>query len=260
VNLIIDLGNTLAKTAIFNENELSSFSSFEKFSIDVLKELLVKNPSVKNVILSSVVEHNKNISDYLKSEFNCIELTHETKIPIENLYQSPETLGKDRLASAVGANSIFRDQNVLSIDAGTCIKYDFVNKKNQYLGGGISPGIEMRFKALNQFTDKLPLLNYASSLTLLLQEEGTKSFDKLIGENTEESILSGVMNGVVEEVKGIMARYEQQYPDVRIVFTGGYLKFFEKTFNIGSNGKSSIFADSFLVLKGLNQILEFNAK
>ena len=194
------------------------------------------------MILSSVVEHNKNISEYLRTEFNFIELTGETKIPIENCYQSPQTLGKDRLASAVGANSLFRDQNVLSIDAGTCIKYDLVNAKNQYLGGGISPGIEMRFKALNQFTDKLPLLNY-------------KYFDKLIGQNSEESILSGVMNGVAEEVQGIISRYEKQYPDVKVVFTGGYMKFFEKIFNIGSNGKSNIFADAFLVLKGLNQIL-----
>jgi len=247
MNLVIDIGNTLTKIGLFQEKEMKEFSSFENFSIVELKKFFKNHLSIKNVILSSVVEHNKNISDYLRSEFRFIELTHETKIPVENLYQSPATLGKDRLASAVGANSLFRDQNVLSIDAGTCIKYDFVNAKNQYIGGGISPGIEMRFKALNQFTDKLPLLNY-------------RQFDKLIGENSEESILSGVMNGVVEEVKGIIARYEQQYPDVKVVFTGGYLKFFENIFNIGSNGKSSIFADSFLVLKGLNVILNYNVK
>lgn len=247
MNLVIDIGNTLTKTAIFNGKELSSFSSFEKFSLDGLKELLAKNSSVKNVILSSVINHDTSIPDFLKSKYNFIELTHETKAPIENLYQSKQTLGKDRLACAVGANALFQNENVLVIDAGTCIKYDFVNSKNQYLGGGISPGIEMRFKALNQFTDKLPLLNY-------------KHFDKLVGENTDESILSGVMNGVVEEVKGIIARYKQQYPDVKVVFTGGYLKFFEKIFNIGANGNSNIFADSFLVLKGLNQILNFNEK
>jgi type III pantothenate kinase len=247
MNAVIDIGNTLTKIGIFQSGELKDFSAYEILSVETLKKYFSKHSSVKNVILSSVIEHDKNIIEYLKSEFRFIELTHKTKIPIENLYQSPETLGKDRLASAVGANSLFRNQNVLSIDAGTCIKYDFVNFKNQYLGGGISPGIEMRFKALNQFTDKLPLLNY-------------RYFDKLIGENSEESILSGVMNGVVEEVKGIIARYEEQYPDIKVVFTGGYLKFFEKNFNIGSNEKSNIFADSFLVLKGLNQILEFNAK
>ncbi|MEK6615829.1 MAG: type III pantothenate kinase [Bacteroidota bacterium] len=247
MNVVIDIGNTLTKIAVFSGKELASFSSFEKISIETLKEIFVKNHAVKNGILSSVIEPDKNISEFLNSTYFFIELSHETKIPIENLYQSPQTLGKDRLAAAAGANFLFGNQNVLSIDAGTCIKYDFVNNKNQYLGGGISPGIEMRFRALNQFTDKLPLLTY-------------KHFDKLIGQNTDESILSGVMNGVAEEVKGIIARYEQHYPDVKVIFTGGYLKFFEKIFNIGSNGKSNIFADSFLVLKGLNQILNFNEK
>ncbi|MBI4930169.1 MAG: type III pantothenate kinase [Bacteroidetes bacterium] len=247
MNLVIDIGNTLTKTAVFNEAELSSFSSFEKISTDVLRELLLKNSSVKNVILSSVTNHDKDISGFLKSKYFFIELSAATKIPIENIYQSKQTLGKDRLACAVGANFLFPNQNVLAIDAGTCIKYDFVNAKSQYLGGGISPGIDMRFKALNQFTDKLPLLNY-------------KQFDKLIGENTDESILSGVMNGTAEEVRGIIARYLQQYPDVKVVFTGGYLKFFERIFNISGNENSSIFADSFLVLKGLNQILKFNEK
>lgn len=247
MNLVIDIGNTLTKTAVFNGKEVSAFSSFEKFSLEVMRELLAKNSSVQNIILSSVANHDKSISEFIKSKYFFIELSEQTKVPFDNSYQSKQSLGKDRLACAVGANSLFPNQNVLAIDAGTCIKYDFVNTKNQYLGGGISPGIDMRFKALNQFTDKLPLLNY-------------QYFDKLIGQNTDESILSGVMNGVVEEVKGIMSRYEQQYPDVKVVFTGGYLKFFEKIFNIGANGKSNIFADSFLVLKGLNQILNFNEK
>ena len=245
MNLVIDIGNTLTKTAVFNGKEISSFSSFDKFSVNQIKEIIFKNPSVKNVILSSVINHDKSISDSLKTNLFFIELTHQTKLPLENLYQSPETLGKDRLACAVGANFLFPNQNVLAIDAGTCIKYDFVNSKNQYSGGGISPGIEMRFKALNQFTDKLPLLNY-------------KSFDKLIGQNTDESILSGVMNGVEEEVKGILSLYKEQYPDVKAVCTGGYMKFLERIFNISGNGNSSIFADPFLVLKGLNHILNYN--
>ena len=250
MNLVIDIGNTLTKTAIFNGKDVASFSSFEKFTLEALKELLSKNISVKNVVLSSVINHDTNISEFLKSKYFFIVLTHETKIPIENIYQSKQTLGNDRLACAVGANSLFSNQNVLAIDAGTCIKYDFVNAKNQYLGGGISPGIDMRFKALNQFTGKLPLLSY-------------KQFDKLIGENTDESILSGVMNGVAEEVKGIIGRYKQQYPDIKVVFTGGFMKFFERFFNSANSGSmenSIIFADSFLVLKGLNQILVFNEK
>ena len=246
MNLVIDIGNTLAKTAIFNGNELSSFSSFENISASVLEELLSKNPSVKNVILSSVVEHSKAIADLL-SKYYFVELTQHTKLPIKNLYGSPETLGKDRLASVVGANLLFNKQNVLAIDAGTCIKYDLVDAQGQYLGGAISPGIEMRFKALNKFTDKLPLVTY-------------KYFDQLIGQTTEQSILSGVMNGVTEEVKGVIARYKEQYPGLKVVFTGGYLKFFERIFNISHTENSSIFADPFLVLKGLNHILNFNEK
>lgn len=247
MNLVIDIGNSLTKTALFTGNEPGSFSSFEKAALDSIKGVLDKNPAVKNVILSSVADHDKGISEFLRSKYHFIDLSHETKLPIQNLYATPQTLGKDRLAAAVGVNLLYPGQNALSIDAGTCIKYDFVNAKNQYLGGGISPGIEMRFKSLNQFTDKLPLVNY-------------KFFDQLIGQNTEDSLLSGVMNGVTEEVKGIIHRYQQQYPDVKVVFTGGYLKYFERIFNISHTKNSSIFADPFLVLKGLNHILNFNEK
>ncbi len=247
MNLVIDIGNTLAKTAVFSGNEFSSFSSFEKFSVEHLKGLLTKNPSVKNVILSSVTNHDRDISEFLKSSCFYIELSETTKIPIENLYRSKESLGKDRLACAVGAQLLFPNQDVLAIDAGTCVKYDFVNSRNQYLGGGISPGIDMRFKALHQFTDQLPLLKY-------------QAFDKLIGETTDESILSGVLNGVEEEVRGVIERYKCQYPELKVVFTGGFMKFFERIFNISGKENSSIFADSFLVLKGLNVILNYNVK
>lgn len=249
--MVIDIGNTLTKTAIFKDNELSSFSSFEKLAVSDATNLLSNNASVKNVLLSSVIEQDKTISEFLKSKCNFFELSHGTPIPVKNLYNTPQTLGKDRLAAAVGINFHFRNKNALSIDVGTCIKYDFVDDQNQYLGGGISPGIDMRFKGLNKFTDKLPLLSY-------------EHFDKLIGGDTRESILSGVMNGVIEEVKGIISRYNQQYSNVKVVFTGGYLKFFEKVFNPlkieSSNEKSNIFADPFLVLRGLNNILKFNEK
>lgn len=247
MNLIIDVGNSLTKTALFPGNDPSSFFSFEKLSLDSLNGLLDANPGIRNVILSSVVDHDRTISEALRAKYHFLELSHETKLPIVNLYASLQTLGKDRLAAAVGVNLLYPGQNALSIDTGTCIKYDFVNSKNEYLGGGISPGIEMRFKALNQFTDRLPLVSY-------------KFFDQLIGQNTEDSLLSGVMNGVAEEVKGIIERYRQQYPDIKVVFTGGYLKFFERIFNIPHPKNSSIFADSFLVLKGLNHILNFNEK
>ncbi len=240
------MGNTLAKLALFKEDEVVLFSSFANLSKKNLETVCSESAEIKNVILSSVVAYPKEISSYLKERFNFLELSDTTKLTIENLYQSNQTLGKDRLACAVGANSLFRNTNVLSVDAGTCIKFDFINSDNQYLGGGISPGIDIRFKALNAFTDKLPLLTY-------------QNFEKLIGQNTEESILSGVLNGVAEEVKGIVKRYQEQYPDLKVVCTGGYIKFFERIFNISGIEKSNIFADSFLLLKGLNQILKINA-
>jgi type III pantothenate kinase len=245
VNLVIDIGNTLVKTAVFDGTNLISFSSFEKLSVEILQEFLSKNSLVKHVILSSVINHGQGINDFLNSNYYFIELLHNTKLPIQNLYQTPETLGKDRLACAVGANFLFPNRHVLAIDGGTCIKYDFVNSQNQYIGGGISPGIEMRFRALHQFTNKLPLLAY-------------RYFDQLIGTDTESSILSGVLNGVAEEVKGVASLYKSQYPGLAIVCTGGYVKFLEKIFNVSSNGNSNICSDSFLVLKGLNRILNFN--
>jgi type III pantothenate kinase len=127
MNLVIDIGNTLTKTALFAGSDLRSFSSFEKVSVDALKRVLEVNPDVKNVILSSVVEHDQAIADFLRSKYHFIELAHTTKIPLENLYGSPESLGKDRLAAGIGANLLFRAKDVLAVDAGTCIKYDFVN-------------------------------------------------------------------------------------------------------------------------------------
>ena len=245
MNLVIDIGNTMSKLAVFRGRDPYSFSSVEKISAGILEDFLGSNPGIKNAILSSVTFHDPSIIRMLESRFHFIELSESTSIPVKNLYRSPESLGKDRLACAVGAHLLFPNKNVLAIDAGTCIKYDFVNASGHYLGGGISPGIDLRFRSLNQFTDKLPLLTY-------------RPFDELIGNTTEGSILSGVLNGVAEEVKGIVQRYREEYPGLRVVLTGGFMKFFERIFNIQDMENSSIFADSFLVLKGLNQILIFN--
>ena len=134
---------------------------------------------------------------------------------------------------------MYKNENVLVIDAGTCITYDLVNTNNQYLGGAISPGIEMRFNALNKYTGKLPLIQM-------------RNYDGITGKTTEESILSGVLNGSINEIKETIRLYEEQYPDIKIVITGGDAKFFAKAL------KSSIFADPFLVLKGLNEIVDHN--
>ena len=162
-----------------------------------------------------------------------------TPIPIENLYLTKDTLGVDRLANAVAANSIFPQRNVLVVDCGTCVKYDFVNHKNQYLGGSISPGLQMRFKALNQFTGKLPLLK-------------PEAHPSLIGDSTETAITSGVINGLVAEIKGVIKSYTSIYENLTVILTGGDASFFDKEL------KSNIFVEPNLTLIGLNEILRYN--
>ena len=178
----------------------------------------------------------------MKDRTSVILFTHDTPTPLTNLYQSAETLGSDRLAAAVAANYFYPVKNVLCIDAGTCIKYNFVNFKNEYIGGAISPGIKMRFKALNNFTARLPLI------------EMDETFSELVGTNTRESILSGVETASVAEVEGMISNYLQLYPDLIVMLTGGDTNFFVKRL------KKPIFADQNLILKGLNIILDHSLK
>ena len=202
----------------------------------------LKQRTIRRSIVSAVVSHLPSFVNILRERTNFLEFTSETKIPVKNLYRTANTLGSDRLPAVIAAYNRFPGKDILVIDSGTCIKYNFINSNGEYLGGGISPGIDMRFKSLNNFTDRLPLIT------------ADYEFEKLVGTSSAESILSGVMNGVVTEVEGIISRYEQQYSSLHVVISGGNSSFFEKRL------KKSIFADSFLVLKGLNLILEHNAK
>jgi type III pantothenate kinase len=237
--LVLDFGNTLCKVAIFENENIIYKDVVPDFNVEYLKSIFLKFPYIKSSIISSVVNNKPEISEYLHSKCFTIVLSANTPIPILNKYLTPETLGKDRLSAAVGAFTLFRNKNVLSIDAGTAIKYDFINQEGEYLGGGISPGLSLRFKALHTFTDKLPLVDW-------------KDFGELIGRNTEESILSGVIQGVASEIDGIIDRYKSLFPDLTIILTGGESIYFEKYI------KNSIFAVPNLVLTGLYEILKFN--
>ena len=157
-------------------------------------------------------------------------------------YKTPETLGVDRIAASVGAKAIYKDTDLLVIDIGTCVTFDFINSKNEYLGGAIAPGFQMRFKALNYFTGKLPLVAF------------DKKQLKLIGNTTESSIISGVYNGMKNEIEGVINDYIIQYETLKVVVTGGDTNLFDL------EPKNRIFADEFLVLKGLNEILNYNAE
>jgi type III pantothenate kinase len=239
MNLIIDIGNTRVKAAVFDKSELKEFFVFTDTAL-LLASPVFSTYTIKECLVGTVVNGLEPFIDQLKKKTNVCLFTSETPTPVRNLYKTAHSLGSDRLAGAVGGNSLFPDKNVLVIDAGTCIKYNLVNAQNEYLGGAISEGLQMRFKAIHTFTSRLPLLDI------------DEDFNKLVGTTSNESILSGVQLGAIAEVEGIIDQYKQIYPDITIIITGGDVNFFEKRL------KKPIFADSFLVLKGLNAILEYN--
>jgi type III pantothenate kinase len=241
MDLVIDLGNTNKKLAIFRMGKLSELKSFKEIDLEMIREFAEQNPGIDNCILSSVIDHPESISYFLQERFFLIDFDEHTPLPIKNLYRSSETLGKDRLAAAVAGTTLFPGMNVLVINMGSCITYDFINSNNEYLGGGISPGMQMRFKALHTFTGKLPLVTHKES-------------DEFIGVDTENSVLSGVVNGIISEIEGITVRYHERYKDLSVILSGGDLIYFDKRLKI------SIFAVPNIVLQGLYQILAFNVQ
>ena len=240
MNLIIDIGNSRTKIALFNDSDLMFNVSLDELTPENVGMLLDEHPQLNKAILSATKPYSPDLKKILTEKFRLfIELDHRTLIPIENLYESKETLGKDRLAAAIGANELFPNQNLLIIDAGTAITFDLVNSKNQFMGGNISPGLEMRYKALNTFTGKLPLVEAADDFPLL-------------GRNTTEAIRSGVQTGILFEVEQYIQTLNKIYETLKVIITGGDAKFFDKKL------KSSIFVHFNLTLIGLNRILEFN--
>ncbi|MDR1698360.1 MAG: type III pantothenate kinase [Prevotellaceae bacterium] len=239
MNLIIDQGNTCTKAAIFSADKLLHLQRFEGEPAETDIIALRENFPFQNAILSSVT-HGRKIKETLqKYAENFVELSPQTPVPLENLYRTPETLGQDRLAVAVGANSLFPNRNLLIIDSGTAITYDVVNDRNQYLGGNIAPGMDMRFRALHEFTHKLPLVNYRENKYLL-------------GNDTETAILQGVVAGIGFEMKGYMTKLRKKYPELLTFLTGGNAFCFKEQL------KNNIFVSENLLLTGLNKILLYN--
>ena len=242
MNLIIDVGNTYAKLAVYSKNRL--LVKKVELHIDVSKvanSLLDKYKSIDSGIISSVGRLSKVDVKLISKRIQLIELNHKTSLPFKNFYGTPKTLGVDRIALVSASVEQFPNNNVLIIDAGTCITYDFITAKNEYLGGAISPGIRIRYTSLNNLTANLPLL----------ESKAPKSF---IGTTTSESIHSGIINGVLNEIEGVINKYIENYEDLTVILTGGDTKFLSKRL------KSSIFANSNFLLEGLNYLLEFNTK
>ncbi|MGK0412136.1 MAG: type III pantothenate kinase [Polaribacter sp.] len=239
MNLIIDVGNTRVKAALFEEYRLVDVIVFNKIRMISEVKKIIKNYRITSTILSSVALMPLKKLEKLKELTDFTIVTSKIRTPFKNLYSTPSTLGVDRIALVFGAVVKFSKQNVLIIDAGTCITFDFVNKEAEYLGGAISPGIEMRYKSLHAFTSKLPLLEIHKP-------------NNFIGNNTNESIHSGIVNGVIQEIEGVINQYKKEYLHLTVVLTGGNTNFLSKQL------KSSIFANQNFLLEGLNEILIFN--
>jgi type III pantothenate kinase len=238
MNLIIDVGNSYTKVALIEGDSIVHVHRFESLGEDEICRL-IQDHSPTRAIASIVGKVNGEAIRLVKDSMPTIELNSKTPIPITNLYETPETLGYDRLAAAIGANYLYPGKNLLVIDSGTALTYDFIDCYGRYIGGAISPGIGLRFRALNNYTSKLPLLR--------IPEEY-----KLIGVNTKECIEAGVINGVLSEVDGYIDRVKREHPGVLTLITGGDANFFVNKL------KNSIFVNQNLVITGLNRILEFN--
>lgn len=242
MNLCIDQGNSRTKVALFREDgSIAKNLMYKSFASADVERLFSLYP-IGDSIVSSVVNIDPavvNVLHRLSSRF--ILFDHKTPLPLRNCYQTPETLGQDRIASAVGASYICPNQNLLIVDAGSAITYDFVSATEGYLGGNIAPGVKMRLTVLRQMTKKLPAV-----------EVEKNAFIPLFGKNTHEAMAAGVIRGIIFEVKGYMrALNEQGTPFVTFV-TGGNAPY------ILGNLQTEVRHEPHLVLKGLNGILEYN--
>lgn len=245
-NFIIDSGNTNIKISIFiGLEKISNFSnSSEAEAIDWLKKNKISKSS--KCIISSVRNHSSEFISFLQENSNYTEFSPKLKLPLKISYHTSETLGSDRLAAACGAVKMFPSTNLLIIDAGSAITYDIVTADSYFLGGNISPGIGMRFKALHEYTDKLPLIEYP------LHFRNNGLYDFYFGKDTTSAIFLGVVNGIVHEIESVISVAHKQYHGIKVVFTGGDCIYLEKLL------KFSIFAVSDLVTLGLNEILNLN--
>ena len=241
MNLILDIGNTRAKVAVFEYDQLIEQKIFNDLLVCDIELFLHKYSTVKSCIMADTGKVDDKVVQFLNSAFQkFIQLNDTTSLPFKNNYETKSTQGSDRIAAVAGAQLIFPDSNVLVIDTGTAITYDFIDTAGNYRGGNISPGLETRFKALHTFTEKLPLLSQS------------ENFD-LLANNTQQAIISGVINGVIFEIEGYISRLSIDFPEMKTIITGGDAEF------LANKLKRTIFVHSNLVLKGLNRILEYNA-
>lgn len=236
--LCFDFGNTRKKVAVFQETEMKEAINMADDSVETVQSL-INQFQPKKSILSSVVDHNTAIEELLASATKFHKLSHLTKVPFTTPVGKPETIGADRLALSAAAVHFYPGKNILVIGLGTCVTYNFINKYHEFVGGAISPGMEMRLKALNYYTAKLPLIRANSNLPL-------------IGYDTTTNILTGVVLGMAKEIDGFIEAYRERFSNFNVLLTGGDIVY------LASHLKNKIFADPDLIFKGLYAISEVN--
>jgi len=236
--LCLDFGNTRMKCGVFVDGEFLEETIIENDHEDTIKALLDRfQPS--RTILSSVIHHNPRIEELLRVRTHFHRLDHQSKVPVTTPVGKPETIGADRLALVVAAVTLFPGKHNLVIGLGSAITYNYINKDKEFIGGGISPGMEMRFKSLHEYTAKLPLVKADWNFPLA-------------GYDTRTNILSGVILGMAREIDGIIGSYLEKYDNFNVLMSGGDAAYFTRHL------KSKIFADPYLIYKGLYAISEFN--
>jgi type III pantothenate kinase len=238
VTLCFDFGNTRKKVAVFNKSKLFKTIVLDDDSAEIIQSLIDEYKADKS-ILSSVIEHNAAIEELLAVKTKFHKLSHLTKLAFTTPVGKPETIGADRLALCAAAVHYYPKKHNLVIGMGSCVTYNFINKYHEFLGGAISPGMEMRLKAMHHFTAKLPLVAADSNVPL-------------IGYDTTTNLLSGAVLGLAKEIDGFVDSYKEKYGNFNVLLTGGDLV------HLASHLKNKIFADPDLIFKGLYAISEVN--
>ena len=237
--LAIDIGNTKIKAAVFEQTALTEkFVFTPKEAAQGIKNIFIKYPKLTQSIVSTVGKEENELLLWLKAHSQLTAVSHSTAFPFINGYATPATLGIDRMVLAAGAVMQYPHSHRLVIDAGTCITYDFIDAQDNYLGGAISPGLQLRYAAMHNFTAKLPLL----------YPETPQNY---IGNTTKESMHSGVVNGVLHEVEGFIKQYDKEYQPLTVILTGGSANFLAKRL------KNTIFANSNFLLESLNLLHQY---
>lgn len=239
-SLVIDIGNTRMKTGVFFENKLLQHDEILWVQEYKIKDI-VNDFGISKIMVSNVSLLTSNVLNQLKTEVQILFLDNETRLPFINNYKSKDTLGSDRKALVAGAGHFYEAANCLVIDAGTCVTYDLLTENGEYLGGNITPGIQMRLKAMHQFTGKLPLPLWQVPA-------------EIIGSDTEHCLLSGAYFGLLGEIQYFIDYYEKKFDHLKVLITGGDASILAKRI------KNSIFVHEHLLLYGLNKILIENVK